>query len=54
MQPYDYCAVVPVIAGAGGVVTDWRGKPLGLESDGRVLASGDAKAHAAALAALGA
>ena len=52
MQPYDYCAVVPVIAGAGGVVTDWRGKPLGLESDGRVLAAGDAKTHADALAAL--
>lgn len=52
MQPYDYCAVVPVIRGAGGVATDWQGKPLGLESDGRVLAAGDATAHAAALAAL--
>ena len=52
MQPYDYCAVVPVIRGAGGVATDWHGKPLGLESDGRVLAAGDATAHAAALAAL--
>ncbi len=52
MQPYDYCAVVPVIAGAGGVVTDWRGKPVGLETDGRVLAAGDAQAHAAALAML--
>ena len=52
MQPYDYCAVVPVITGAGGVVSDWRGQTLGLESDGRVLASGDAKTHAAALAVL--
>ncbi len=52
MQPYDYCAVVPVIRGAGGVATDWHGKPLGLESDGRVLAAGDATAHATALAAL--
>jgi histidinol phosphatase-like enzyme (inositol monophosphatase family) len=52
MQPYDYCAVVPVITGAGGVVTDWRGKPLGLKSDGRVLAAGDAQVHATALAVL--
>jgi len=37
-----------VIEGAGGVVTDWRGAPLSLESDGRVLAGGDAALHAAA------
>ncbi|WP_316976176.1 histidinol-phosphatase [Shumkonia mesophila] len=48
MQPYDYMALVPVIEGAGGVVTDWRGAPLSLESDGRVLAAGDAALHAAA------
>ncbi len=52
MQPYDYCAVVPVIRGAGGVATDWQGGALGLQSDGRVLAAGGAEAHAAALAAL--
>jgi len=52
MQPYDYCAVGPVITGAGGIATDWQGNTLGLESDGRVLAAGDAKTHAAALAAL--
>lgn len=48
MQPYDYMALVPVIEGAGGVVTDWRGVPLTLSSDGRVLAAGDAALHAAA------
>jgi len=41
MKPYDYCALVPVIAGAGGVITDWRGEALGLQSDGRVFACGD-------------
>ncbi len=41
LKPYDYAALVPVIAGAGGSVTDWRGNPLGLASDGRVLACGD-------------
>ena len=49
LQPYDYLALVPVIEGAGGVITDWQGGRLGLESDGRILAAGDARAHAAAL-----
>lgn len=51
-QPYDYCALVPVVRGAGGVITDWQGAPLGLTSDGRVLAAGDARVHDAALRAL--
>ncbi len=41
MQPYDYCALVPVVEGAGGIMSDWAGKPLTLNSDGRVLAVGD-------------
>ena len=52
LQPYDYCAVIPVIEGAGGVMTDWQGQPLSLDSDGRVVAAGDKAAHAAALEAL--
>lgn len=52
MQPYDYCALVPVVEGAGGVITDWRGAPLGLGSDGSVLAAGDPRVHAAAMAQL--
>jgi fructose-1,6-bisphosphatase/inositol monophosphatase family enzyme len=49
---YDYVAVVPVLAGAGGLMTDWHGNKLTLVSDGRVVAAGDARAHAAAIAAL--
>ncbi len=41
LKPYDYCALVPVVEGAGGAITDWRGNRLGLESDGRVVAAGD-------------
>jgi fructose-1,6-bisphosphatase/inositol monophosphatase family enzyme len=52
LSPYDYCAVVPVVAGAGGVVSDWQGGPLGLASGRRVLAAGDPLAHRAALARL--
>jgi inositol-phosphate phosphatase / L-galactose 1-phosphate phosphatase / histidinol-phosphatase len=52
LKPYDYCAMVPIIEGAGGMFTDWQGQPLGLHSDGRVLAAGDRRVHAAALAIL--
>ncbi len=52
MQPHDYLALAPVIEGADGVITDWHGAPLTLESDGRVLAGGDRAVHAAALALL--
>ena len=52
LKPYDYCAHVPIIEGAGGVVTDWDGAPLTSASDGRVLAAGDAETHAAALRVL--
>lgn len=52
LKPYDYLALVPVIEGAGGTVTDWSGAPLGVDSDGRVLAAGNAALHAEALGAL--
>ncbi len=39
LKPHDFMALVPVIEGAGGRISDWRGRPLGLESDGRVLAA---------------
>ncbi len=52
LKPYDYCALVPVIEGAGGIVTDWSGAALDLNSDGRALASGDKRRHGEALALL--
>lgn len=52
LHPYDYMALVPVIEGAGGVITDWTGNALGLQSDGRVLAAANPTLHAAALAAV--
>lgn len=48
LKPYDYSALVPVITGAGGSMTDWQGKALGLQSDGRVLACGDPRLASAA------
>jgi inositol-phosphate phosphatase / L-galactose 1-phosphate phosphatase / histidinol-phosphatase len=46
---HDFAALVPVIEGAGGVITDWQGLPLGPDSDGRVVAAGDRRVHAQAL-----
>jgi len=54
LAPYDYFAHVPVVQGAGGVVTDWEGRPPNLALGAtRVLASGDPMLHARALALLG-
>ena len=52
LKPYDYCALVPVIEGAGGVIRDWDGRALDLGSDGRVIACGDPRLLAPARAAL--
>jgi len=41
LKPYDYCALAPIVAGAGGAMTDWGGRALTLGSDGRVIAAGD-------------
>lgn len=46
---YDFAALVPVIEGAGGIITDWGGAPVTLQTDGRVLAAGDTALHSAAL-----
>jgi histidinol phosphatase-like enzyme (inositol monophosphatase family) len=52
MKPWDWAALVPVIEGAGGRITDWTGAPLRPAGDGRVLAVGDPSLLAPAVAAL--
>jgi inositol-phosphate phosphatase / L-galactose 1-phosphate phosphatase / histidinol-phosphatase len=52
LKPYDFSAMRPIIEGAGGIATDWRGAPLTVASDGRVLMAGDRRTHEAALALL--
>ncbi len=52
LKPYDYVALAPIVEGAGGVISDWQGNPLGLDSGGQALAAGDRSVHAAALKAL--
>jgi len=46
---FDFAPFRPVIEGAGGVITDWRGAPLTIGSSGHLLASGDARVHRQAL-----
>lgn len=52
LQPFDYYALIPVIEGAGGIITDWSGKPLDMQSDGRVVAAATAELHQEILTAL--
>jgi len=61
LKPYDYMALVPIVKGAGGTITDWKGDELrwsveaaatGVAPIGEVLAAGDAACHAKALAIL--
>lgn len=49
LKPYDFCALAPVVTGAEGIITDWRGEPITLHSNGDVLACGDTELHAKAL-----
>jgi len=49
LQDYDYLAPAAVIAGAGGVLTDWSGNPARLGSTTRIAAARDPVLHAEAL-----
>ncbi|BAM79778.1 similar to inositol monophosphatase [Cyanidioschyzon merolae strain 10D] len=52
LKPWDYMALVPIVTGAGGIITDWNGQALTVESDGRVLAAANPELHRKALTAL--
>ena len=52
MKVWDWAALVPVIEGAGGRITDWDGEPLRPDGDGRVLAVGDPALLQVAVSAL--
>jgi len=52
LQAYDVQAPIAVIEAAGGIVTDWQGRPC--PEGGRVLAAANAAVHAEAMALLNA
>ena len=41
LSPYDFAALVPIVEGAGGHISDWAGKPMTLKSSGEIIALGD-------------
>jgi len=49
LKPYDYLALVTVVEEAGGIITDWQGEPLTIQSGDQVLAAGNIMLHQAAL-----
>lgn len=52
IKPYDVLALVPIIEGIGGKITDWQGRPLGLNGTGSLLAAATPELHAELLALL--
>jgi myo-inositol-1(or 4)-monophosphatase len=50
LKPYDVLPLIPIISGAGGIITSWEGGPA--KDGGRIVAAGDARVHAAAMALL--
>jgi len=50
LKPWDIQALIPIIEGAGGLITSWEGGDA--QNGGRVIAAGDARVHAQALEVL--
>ncbi|MCD0417135.1 MAG: histidinol-phosphatase [Rhodopseudomonas sp.] len=47
LKPYDVAALIPIITGAGGIITTWDGQPA--QNGGRIVAAGDKRVHEAAM-----
>ena len=45
LQPYDFLPVAAVVEAAGGLMTDWQGRPLTLKSDGKVISAATPELH---------
>lgn len=49
LKPFDFMPLTVIVEEAGGVISDWQGQPLTLNSAGDVLASASQELHAQAL-----
>jgi myo-inositol-1(or 4)-monophosphatase len=50
LKPHDVLALIPIIEGSGGIMTTWdNGRP---HNGGRIIAAGDRRVHAEAMALL--
>ena len=47
IKPYDIVAIIPIVTGAGGIVTTWENGPA--QAGGRIIVAGDKRVHEAAL-----
>ena len=45
LKPHDYMALIPIIQGSGGEISDKFGNPITLQSDGSVVACANKKLH---------
>ncbi len=45
LKPYDFLPLVALIEAAGGRITDWQGRALSFESDGRVISAATPALH---------
>jgi len=50
LKPHDVIPLMPIIAGAGGIITTWEGESAA--AGGRIVAAGDKRVHKAAMAVL--
>jgi len=50
LKPHDVLPLIPIIEGAGGIITTWENGRA--NAGGRIIAAGDRRAHAAAMALL--
>jgi myo-inositol-1(or 4)-monophosphatase len=50
IKPHDIVPLIPIITGARGIVTTWSGEDA--HAGGRIIAAGDRRVHAAAIAML--
>jgi len=53
LEWYDWAALVPVVRGAGGIITDWTGQPPTDRDDQHLIAAGSPELHAQAVARFG-
>ena len=52
LDPFDIAALVPVVEGAGGRITDWQGNALTIESEGEIVATSGPRLHESVLEVL--
>ena len=50
LKPHDIAALIPIVTGAGGIITTWDGGPA--QNGGRIIAAGDRRVHDEAMALL--